>query len=241
MPFIPPGGVPPTPNATTTKKGKVKLANELGGTADLPTVAATHSGYAHHLESHTLTSHSTRAHSELTGIGATDHHSNANDHVQSHALDSTTDHSNVAAMTEAKGDVIVFNATTSKWNKLAIGTDTQVLTADSAIADIGIKWAAGGGGGANHAILSATHTDSTAAAVVRGDLIVGIGVTPAWTRLAVGAANSVLWSDGTDPSWSAAPRLANIADTGGTARITLATSAPHLTVTGTVSIAPAAG
>ena len=30
-----------------------------------------------------------------------------------------------------------------------------------------------------------------------------------------GAANSVLWTDGTDPSWSAAPRLANIADTGG--------------------------
>jgi len=32
-----------------------------------------------HAEAHTLSSHSTRAHSELTGIGATDHHSNAND------------------------------------------------------------------------------------------------------------------------------------------------------------------
>ena len=52
MPFIPPGGVPPTPDSTTTKKGKVKLANELGGTADLPTVAATHSGSAHHAQGH---------------------------------------------------------------------------------------------------------------------------------------------------------------------------------------------
>jgi len=39
----------------------------------------------HHAQSHTLTSHSTRAHSELTGVGATDHHSNANDHVNSEA------------------------------------------------------------------------------------------------------------------------------------------------------------
>lgn len=35
---IPPFGTPPTPDATTTKKGKVKLAGDLAGTADLPTV-----------------------------------------------------------------------------------------------------------------------------------------------------------------------------------------------------------
>lgn len=35
---IPPFGSPPTPDATTTKKGKLKLTNDLGGTADLPTV-----------------------------------------------------------------------------------------------------------------------------------------------------------------------------------------------------------
>lgn len=50
------------------------------------------------------------------------------------------------------------------------------------------------------------------------------------SRLTIGAANSVLWSDGTDPSWSTAPRLANIADTGGTNRITLGTSSPHVTI-----------
>jgi len=32
-----------------------------------------------HAEAHTLASHSSKAHSELTGVGATDHHSNAND------------------------------------------------------------------------------------------------------------------------------------------------------------------
>lgn len=37
---IPPFGAAPTPNATTTKKGKVKLAGDLAGTADLPTLAA---------------------------------------------------------------------------------------------------------------------------------------------------------------------------------------------------------
>lgn len=40
-PFIPPGGSPPTPDATTTKKGKVKLAGDLAGTADLPVLVAT--------------------------------------------------------------------------------------------------------------------------------------------------------------------------------------------------------
>lgn len=60
----------------------------------------------------------------------------------------------------------------------------------------------GGAGGSAHAILSATHTDSTAAAVVRGDLIAGIGLTPTWQRLAVGTATSVLHG-GTEPSYSA--------------------------------------
>ncbi len=39
----------------------------------------THNNSLDHAQSHTLTSHSTRAHSELTDVGATDHHSNTND------------------------------------------------------------------------------------------------------------------------------------------------------------------
>src|SRR3990167_7082464 len=84
---------------------------------------------------------------------------------------------------------------------------------------------------ANHTILDASkHTDSVAQTVTRGSLIYG-NSTPKWDELVVGAANRVLWSNGTDISWSAAPRLANIADTGGTNRITLATSSPHVTIT----------
>ena len=54
--------------------------------------------------------------------------------------------------------------------------------------------------GANHAILSATHTDSLAAAVSRGSIIVG-NTTPAWSELVVGAAGTRLFSDGTDATW----------------------------------------
>jgi len=35
---IPPFGAPPTPDATTSIKGKLKLAGDLGGTATSPTV-----------------------------------------------------------------------------------------------------------------------------------------------------------------------------------------------------------
>ena len=38
-----------------------------------------------------------------------------------------------------------------------------------------------------HNMLSATHTDTTPAAVVRGDLITGQGVAPTWSRLAISA------------------------------------------------------
>lgn len=62
-------------------------------------------------------------------------------------------------------------------------------------------WAAPSGG-SNHNILSATHPDATAAAVVRGDIITGIGATPTWQRLAIGGATTVLHG-GTEPSYSA--------------------------------------
>jgi hypothetical protein len=58
-------------------------------------------------------------------------------------------------------------------------------------------------GGANHALLSATHTDTLAASVVRGDIIVG-NSTPAWSRLAIsGTSNHVLRTNGTDVYWGA--------------------------------------
>ena len=57
-----------------------------------------------------------------------------------------------------------------------------------------------GGVGSNHAVLSATHTDSAASAVTRGDLPYG-NATPAWDDLPLGAAGTVLGSDGVDLSW----------------------------------------
>lgn len=70
--------------------------------------------------------------------------------------------------------------------------------------------------GLGHNILSATHLDSVAAAVVRGDLIIG-NSTPAWARLPVGAAGSVVSSNGTDPSWTINPLIAGYTFVGGTA------------------------
>lgn len=56
-----------------------------------------------------------------------------------------------------------------------------------------------GGGGSPHDLLDgSTHQDTTAGTVVRGDLVTGQGATPTWTRLALGADNAVLSSDGTD-------------------------------------------
>lgn len=53
-----------------------------------------------------------------------------------------------------------------------------------------------------HDVLSVKHGDTTAAAVQRGDLITGQGASPTWTRLAKGAASTVLKSDGTDLSYA---------------------------------------
>ena len=56
-----------------------------------------------------------------------------------------------------------------------------------------------------HALLSATHTDTLAAAVARGSLVVG-NVTPAWAALAhPGEANRVLQSSAQDTAWSEFP------------------------------------
>ena len=61
--------------------------------------------------------------------------------------------------------------------------------------------ASGGGGVGPHNILSVTHPDATAAAVLRGALITGQGVAPTWKRLSIGAAGYLLRSDGTDVVW----------------------------------------
>ncbi len=53
-----------------------------------------------------------------------------------------------------------------------------------------------------HPLLSGQHADTTAAVVTRGDLIVGQGSTPSWTKLSLGAAGRCLTSNGVDAIWN---------------------------------------
>lgn len=64
------------------------------------------------------------------------------------------------------------------------------------------------GSTAAHDLLSATHSDTTAAAVTRGGLIVGKTATPKWELLTIGASGKYLYSDGTDVSWADPPAAA---------------------------------
>jgi len=70
--------------------------------------------------------------------------------------------------------------------------------------DGGSTWQSIGGGVAGaHVLLSATHTDTTAAAVARGSLIIGLGATPTWTRRDhPGGVNYYLRSNAADPDWT---------------------------------------
>jgi len=54
---------------------------------------------------------------------------------------------------------------------------------------------------ANALLDGVIHSDTTDSAVTRGDLLYG-NATPAWDDLAIGAANTVLTTNGTDPAWS---------------------------------------
>lgn len=95
-----------------------------------------------------------------------------------------------------RGDILYGNVT-PEWAKLAAGALGDVLTMGAAEPG----WAAPASG--THDILSATHTDSTAAAVVRGDIIIGSGASPLWTRLAAGAPGEVLTMGANEPAWAA--------------------------------------
>lgn len=104
----------------------------------------------------------------------------------------------IAGTTPTKGKVFVCDGTTIQ--ALTVGTNGQVLTADSAQAT-GLTWSSAGGGG-THQLLSATHPDTTTGTVQRGDLITGQGASATWSRLAKGSSGTYLRSDGTDLSYS---------------------------------------
>ncbi len=53
-----------------------------------------------------------------------------------------------------------------------------------------------------HPLLSVHHSDTTAATVARGDLIVGQGPSASWTKLGLGSAGRCLTSNGVDAIWN---------------------------------------
>jgi hypothetical protein len=54
-------------------------------------------------------------------------------------------------------------------------------------------------GGSNHNFLSSTHSDTTAASTVRGDMIAAVGATPTWQRVAHSSTTGGYWKwNGTD-------------------------------------------
>lgn len=101
-------------------------------------------------------------------------------------------HDDVTAAAPVRGDVITAQGATPKWGRLALGTSGQVLRSDGTDA----AWSSD-----QHNLLSSRHGDTTAASVVRGDLITGQGATPKFARLAIGASGRVLKSNGTDIAW----------------------------------------
>lgn len=99
----------------------------------------------------------------------------------------------VAAVTAASA-----TAFTNKTGSISQWTNDASYTTLAAVAGVGYLTTV-----TAHALLSATHSDTTAAAVARGALITGQGASPAWARLAIGTSGYVLTSDGTDVAWAA--------------------------------------
>lgn len=85
---------------------------------------------------------------------------------------------------------------------------------ESNIKDARVILTASDGTPVAHNLLSATHGDTLAGAVARGSLIVG-NSTPKWAPLPLGAANTVLKSNGTDAAWSAIQTLDRAVCSGG--------------------------
>lgn len=89
--------------------------------------------------------------------------------------------------------------------------DVEEITLGTNLSMAGTVLNAAGGGGGSHDLLSATHPDTTPAAVSRGSLVTGQAATPTWAELVLGAAATLLQSDGTDILWQAFLELLEIA------------------------------
>lgn len=113
------------------------------------------------------------------------------------ALLDGANHTDTVAQAVLRGSLILGNAT-PKWDRLPIGALDTLLKSDGADPSWGTV-----------ALLSAFHDDTLSGSPVRGDLIVA-NATPLWTKLGIGAADTFLGSNGSDPGWKTAAQLAAI-------------------------------
>jgi len=128
----------------------------------------------------------------LTATGATSFAFQAASAVGHLFLSAT--HTDTTAASCSRGALVTGQGSSPVWAKLTIGASGTVLRSDGT----DIAWSTD-----THALLSARHSDATAAAVARGSIITGQGASPTWARLTIGSNGQVLRSDGTDIAWSA--------------------------------------
>lgn len=155
-----------------------------------------------------------------------------------------------AGLTAVNGGVVYSTATV--FAITAVGVSGECLESRGAAAPVWDTCATA----SSHALLSATHTDTLAAGVSRGSIMIG-NSTPAWSELTVGGNGAFLRSNGTDLSFStngsaltslnasslstgtvAAARLPIIGVTGGGTGLAIYTIGDLLTATATTTIAP---
>lgn len=92
-------------------------------------------------------------------------------------------------------------ATESGTGTTAIRATLTSLTTNDVLTWNGTNWINQAvAGGSSHDILSATHTDTLAGTVARGDIIVA-NSTPKWARVAIDGSNRILTNNGTDTAW----------------------------------------
>ena len=92
---------------------------------------------------------------------------------------------------------LLYGSSADVYSALASGSEDYVLKMVNGVP----AWAIDATGAATtHYLLGALHTNTLAASVSQGSIIVGNG-TPAWAELTVGASNSFITTDGTDIVW----------------------------------------
>lgn len=93
-----------------------------------------------------------------------------------------------------KGDIIVYNDDSGDAVRLPIGNDSDVLTANSSIANIGIEWAAAGAPAA-HNLDSASHGDVNSVTEAKGMMWVWNTTGGYWDAFPVGTDTHVIVAD----------------------------------------------